>query len=1326
VKRRIALAFLAAVVLLATAAVLTLRSEWAGARLCALAAARVEHATGQVLEIASCRIEPLALAVALRGVRLGPRGSPLFEADGVRARLAVVQALGGSVELAELLVERPRVTAAVPARDPAAPPARCPPALLSQVRIGQLQVSDGALDLRLPSGERLRVERFQIRGGPAGGRGLRALAPGPRRVALSLELAGAELSAATRAFRVAEARAQGEVALDLSAAERLEAQASGEGLRLEVRGAVQKLCDPTVDLTVGLRAPLRALLDLAGRRDVAAAGEAVLDLRMKGRPAQPALEADFALERSRIQDFRPGNVKGKLQLVGDEVHVKALEVALAGGNLTARGVVRLGREVALEGQARLDGSELGDILARFGLGGAWVSTRVRGDLKASGTAWPLKLAGGGTLELSDLRVLDHAWDHPRRGERPILEFRRGRLEVKAQATAEGVRIEDSRLRVGEEELLLQAMLHFENARGFGVELSGGVDLGALGHVAAVPMAGRAVLVGAIRAAPYGNPLVEATARVKGFQFLQLDLGDASARVRYGDGGGFVLRAGDVEGRRGETSYAGSLAVDLAGGTTLDGAFEARGRLRDLFEAALPRLPAARVARDALDAPAQVEATLQGRADALGSRFRARLGPGRLLGRPFDSGTVAGRIEEGRRAVFEQAELRRGQGTARGTGRVGLVEPFPWDLEVAGAGLSLDDLKLPGGPWAGSVSGEAHLEDSFERPDIRFAGNGDGVQVLGVPVGSVQLGGSLRQGVLSMTGTTEGVRFSGQARTAGAMPFQARAEVDVEDVTRFFPGGPPAGLRGLARGEATAEGVLEDLGASRAHVSLRELQLGYGDFRVQNGEPVQVATADGRVELRSFTLVGTNTEFALGGSREADGRLSLVADGTLDLRLLGGLVPGVAKPHGSMALEAHVSGTAAEPLLVGAGRLRDAGFQLRDLPVAFSAMNGDLAFSQNRVLFDHLPAVVNGGRADLNGEVELSRLVPAKVRASARLDEVNLRIPSTFPSVVSGQLTSSGSWDAMLLSGRLDVVRASYTERVDLEKTLLEVKRRVATPPVYDKKGEWLRFDVALVLGGDLRVDNDLARGNLRGELNLTGNLGGFGLLGSVTMLPGARAFVRGNEYDLTHAVADFTERRRIKVNLDVQGQTQVRDYQIFAHLFGPFDDPQLQLTSQPSLSQQDILSLLSIGITTSDTAYTGGVGGAAQTVALQYLLSSTGLDEQVKRFLPRGGPVRDLSLRITSAYSEGAGQVVPKAEAEFKLDLGALLPGRDRRRPGADLRFRYQAPISAAAKGGQRAQLEWRLDRHTSLQAQWDTDTPQRSTIGDLGADLRLRWEWTK
>jgi translocation and assembly module TamB len=236
------------------------------------------------------------------------------------------------------------------------------------------------------------------------------------------------------------------------------------------------------------------------------------------------------------------------------------------------------------------------------------------------------------------------------------------------------------------------------------------------------------------------------------------------------------------------------------------------------------------------------------------------------------------------------------------------------------------------------------------------------------------------------------------------------------------------------------------------------------------------------------------------------------------------------------------------------------------------------------------------------------------------------------------------------------------------------------------------------------------RGNGRGEVTLTGDLAGFGLVGSLQLLPGSRASFRGNEFVLSRAVVTFTERRRAVGNLDVTGEATVRDYRVAIHVTGTLDDPQLQLTSKPTLSQQDIITLLSLGYTSRDTTVGTGVGGAATAAAAQALFAASGLNDQLKRFLPPGGAFQDFSVRVGSAYSPSSMQVEPKMEFETKAADGKL-------------RLRYQAPLAGSSRG-QKAQVEYRTGQRSSIQAQWDNDTPDAVTGSDIGVDFKLRWEW--
>lgn len=1311
-KRTLALAFLGLLLALAGATLGVLRTRWAAERLCAIAAARAEAATGLPVAFRTCRARPLALELEVDGLRIGPPEAPVVSADAASARLAPIQALGGRVQLAEVRAVNPRVvaTATAPAGGGEARPCRSP--LPEKVEIQRVDVENGTLDLALPGGVRLVAAGVSATTRPAG-RSLRALAAPLRRVRLELSAAAVRLEGlGDRPLVAARVAAAADVALDLSSAELSGADAEVDGVRVGARGRLSGLCAPELDLVATAAGPFRAALALARiARDADADGRVEAEARITGPAARPAVAGRVRLEKGRVGWFTPGDLRADVHLAGRSLAIDALDWPYGAGRVSGRGTVGLALPVTLDAEVDLEGVDLAEVLERVDIPGSWVTVKLDGKGRIGGTLAPPSVAGTVAGEFRDLRALTRSWRVAPASERGVIQVKRGRIQTGVRVSEEALAFDAARVTAGRGVSEIDAVARFGTPGGYSVRWRGTMDLDAMGTVAEIPVGGLAHVDGTVSSPTYANPRIVARGtRIEGFRFLDLDLGSGAADVLYGPD--FLVRIQDGQGVKGQSRYRGEGVVDLepVPPRVLSSGFQAEGRVKDLLDAVRDYVPSTRILRDRFDGDVQVAGTASGKAGSLDGTFEGRMGTGVLFGRPFDSGRAEGTFRNGAIARLERAELRRGTGSVRWSGEWGFADPVPWDLEVAFAGVPLDALGLPGAGWAGTASGTARLEGSWEHPDVRFAANGDGVAFRGVGLGTVQVGGTVKERRVLATATSDALRVQGEATLEGRVPFRASAELALDDVARLVPGGGPAGLRAKVRGEASAEGEILDLEGARARLRLDAVEAAHADFKVEAAGPVVVTVNRGRVDVHELLLRGPSTELTLHGSRGPAGELDLAAAGTVDLRLLSGLFPDLKRPHGLLTLEAHVSGTARDPVLVGAGRLDDAGFQLKATNVLLSELRGELAFSQNRVLFEELSGAVNGGRAVLSGDVELSSFVPVHHRLDVRLDEVPVAFPVWLPATLSGRIEAAGTLDETAVTGRLHVVRARYAANVDLERGFLQRSRKPAPPPrPYEKAGEWLRFDVQIAVDGDARVENDLVSGDVRGDLTLAGTLAAPGLVGTLALAGGSRARFRGNEFALSHAVLDFTDRSKVEIALDVHGEAQVRDYQVFLHAFGPLSDPQLTLTSAPTLSQPDIITLLSLGFTRRDASAGGSVEGMATAAAAQAIFSASGLDEQVRRFVPRGEVVRDLSVRITSEWSENTGQVEPRAEFE-----SLLLKDR--------LRLRYQAPLSGAR--GQKAQAELRLGAHTALQYQWDNDNPDVQT-GDHGVDLKLRWEWT-
>ncbi|EAU63185.1 conserved hypothetical protein [Stigmatella aurantiaca DW4/3-1] len=196
---------------------------------------------------------------------------------------------------------------------------------------------------------------------------------------------------------------------------------------------------------------------------------------------------------------------------------------------------------------------------------------------------------------------------------------------------------------------------------------------------------------------------------------------------------------------------------------------------------------------------------------------------------------------------------------------------------------------------------------------------------------------------------------------------------------------------------------------------------------------------------------------------------------------------------------------------------------------------------------------------------------------------------------------------------------------------------------------------------------------------------------------------RNNQFAISEGQVEFRERYGIDMVFDVRAQTLVREYTVKVHAFGRPADPQVLFSSEPSLAEGDVLSLLTLGVTSTDkeTAASASAGLAAEA-----LFNASGLDRQVKRFLPSNSILKDLSFQISTTYNDATRQAEPTAQLESKILSDQLKIGMSQ-------------PVSGR---GTRARAEYRFDNRLSAQAQWDNENNE-AALGNLGLELKLSWE---
>lgn len=1319
-KRRLALRFLLFIGATALAVVMVLRTPWAGNELCTSAANVLGRLLGQEVVLERCQVEPLSSRVRIEGIRLGDGPEPLFTARGMVIDFTPLS-LGGLVSVERIQLDDPFVHLHLQGdgdeKEAEPSDGRCL-AILDKVKIGRIDVRNGGSFLTLPDGSMIEARGLDVE-----------VQRAPRRYGAEIHLGGAVYSKGDLRIPVdgLDARVELEPAREHLIVDGFEVR--GPGIRLSSAGAIATLCDPSFDLRSRIEVGLEPLLSLLAPSLEEVGGTAEIEVDLLGRPQ--SLEANVAIDAKKLalDGYAVGDLSARLHYGGGTLELETLEWPIGDGLATVRGEVRLEGDWPVRVDVKTERLEFHRLLTHLSIQNTPVRMAVDSEHRLEGhLLGGVLLEGESSLTLRHFDVRNVPW-HREKGTVIVEIPGVATLDTRVRLTSSDIFLDDARAGFGNGTLLF-----FHSRLGFSTD--GGMDIRVRSphfdlahvrsHVAGIPLAGKGEMA-AVVTGPYPDPMIVGDIDLEQTGLYSARMGRIRSHVKSRPSEG-TLDFEEVQGEKGTTAYDAEVRLVLGGDPHLDGrvSFREGGHLTDVFAATRDLVaPLAWLEDNVSGTITSATAVVRGPLPDIEGEAVIEARGTRLLDRPFDTLSAQIRLPDIGRLVFDRVEAERGGGVASAQGLILMPrgrEPV-FDVAVSADSLPLGDLLGSFGEWAGlkgGVSARGAIVGPLDRIDIHGEVYADHVSAAGVPLEPSWLSLETQGDEVVLRGPVAGAGIlSGAVGLRQGIPFDAALAIDVEDISRFLP--PDFVVGGAVRGSASARGLLSSITEARGEIALGRLALSLAGYGIQSEAPVRISYDGPSFVLEPLRLTGENTSISFSGEKHQEGKLDLQARGVFDARILDTLLPQIEHSTGQVEIQAAVTGQADKPILVGAASISRGAFRVKALPIAVQRLNGRMTFSQNQVLVEEASLLLNQGRSQIRGTVSLKDWAPDVFDLILTGERIHWRKPADWPATVSGRVQLGGHWPAsLLLHGELEVDRLRYSRDLDLEKAILDFRQRVTEPPAPDDV-ERIRLDLDLIGGNDMRIENNLMRarlafvappGGARGRLKLVGTNVRLGLLGAVEVLEG-RAFFRGNEYRISHGAVDFNKRTRIDPEFDVTLDTSIREYRVWVHAFGKLDDGkggmgyQLELSSEPMLAQADVITLLTFGITSKDLDR-GGNAATGAGMAAEALLTVSGLDEHVKRWLPESQLLMAPEFSVTSFYSEATGQVEPMATFEARLLTDQL-------------RLQAAAPFSTSR--GRRASAVYRMNQTVSTQLLWENEETGYSA-GDLGLDVKLRWEW--
>ncbi len=353
--------------------------------------------------------------------------------------------------------------------------------------------------------------------------------------------------------------------------------------------------------------------------------------------------------------------------------------------------------------------------------------------------------------------------------------------------------------------------------------------------------------------------------------------------------------------------------------------------------------------------------------------------------------------------------------------------------------------------------------------------------------------------------------------------------------------------------------------------------------IQNEEVVRVDIDHGLVNIASCIFMIHDQKLVLQGKLPMDVEssqmeLSLELPKT-DISHLVMALPDAPPIHGFLFADVDVSGSLKKPQINGQLILENIRYSMPNLKL--DSVYSIVQFQNSHIALEHLRGKINKGSFEIDGSADMSDGKISSLNINFACDNVDIKHEIFGAAVLSSAIHTTAHGDSFKINGEVTIDKAIYDIPLDLEMILKMLTQVNRPPPKQSEIAKKIYCDLGICSPHGIKVINNVADVDINLDLQIKGYLSRMNVYGTITTPHEGTIKYLGKQFEIIHAVIQFDDPYKINPILDVEASSFVStadgDYEIFMYVQGPVDKWRLELTSNPPIPEQDIISLLVLG-----------------------------------------------------------------------------------------------------------------------------------------------------
>lgn len=491
--------------------------------------------------------------------------------------------------------------------------------------------------------------------------------------------------------------------------------------------------------------------------------------------------------------------------------------------------------------------------------------------------------------------------------------------------------------------------------------------------------------------------------------------------------------------------------------------------------------------------------------------------------------------------------------------------------------------------------------------------------------------------------------------------------------------------------------------------------------LSSSREISLFFTQGKVNFSSFEMQGTGGHINF-KSNATNVPLDIHISGLFSLSFVHLLTPFLETIEGQTTINVRLQKSPERLEFFGSAFIDNGYLKIPDIQHAVENLKVDLLFNQDRINLNSLKAKFASGQMLGDGTIRLLGSKNVPIDLNLHIDNMDLNIPPQVNTVGSADLKLSGNWLPFNLTGTYHVIDGLITKEFSSGEGETKNAHEIFLPQALrneDQSPVVLKLEV--IPSVPLNIKNSLIDGKLQGQISVSGTPKAPILGGQIQITKFSQILFRDIVFRVRDSNISLNNTNPPNPILYILADARYKGYDIEMLVQGSADKPKFSLTSQPSLTQPEIISLLALGYTTNEeslntaNATTGitntTVNSSSDSQGMQVGTSVFGQNPLGKEFKNRFG----VDVQFSSRFDSNSSVAVPTIGFSKKISertsfVGSVQTGKEDRKEG---KLRYELDRGFAAT------------MSVQSQGREEDNLVNGNNISDiLGIDLEFRKEF--